>query len=103
MDFQCCRSGDQNRAVRALLRGRSLIQVHVAFEVVLSPSHTPSPNASLTELETLKDLYIDELNDLYSAEQQLVQACTKWRKWPVTKKALQSIYLTSGNPMGRRT
>ena len=86
MDFQCCRSGDQNRAVRPILRGQSLIQVHVAFEVVLSPSHTPSPNASLTELETLKDLYIDELNDLYSAEQQLVKALHKMAKVASNKK-----------------
>ena len=46
----------------------------------MSPSHTPSPNASLTELETLKDLYIDELKDLYSAEQQLVKALHKMAK-----------------------
>jgi ferritin-like metal-binding protein YciE len=32
------------------------------------------------ELETLKDLYIHELKDLYSAEQQLVKALPKMAK-----------------------
>jgi ferritin-like metal-binding protein YciE len=34
-------------------------------------------NISLMQLETLKDLYIHELKDLYSAEQQLVKALPK--------------------------
>jgi ferritin-like metal-binding protein YciE len=37
-------------------------------------------NLSLMQLETLKDLYIHELKDLYSAEQQLVKALPKMAK-----------------------
>ena len=32
------------------------------------------------ELDTLKDLYIDELKDLYSAEKQLLKALPKMAK-----------------------
>src|SRR5438874_4892109 len=32
------------------------------------------------ELETLRDLYVHELKDLYSAEQQLIKALPKLRK-----------------------
>ena len=32
------------------------------------------------ELETLRDLYVHELKDLYSAEQQLIKALPKMKK-----------------------
>ncbi len=31
-------------------------------------------------MDSLKDLYVDELKDLYNAENQLVKACRKWRR-----------------------
>jgi len=34
------------------------------------------------QLETLEDIYIHELKDLYSAEQQLIRALFKWQKLP---------------------
>jgi len=37
-------------------------------------------NTGAMELESLKDLYIHERNDLYSAEQQLVKALPKMAK-----------------------
>jgi ferritin-like metal-binding protein YciE len=37
------------------------------------------------ELETLKDLYIDQLKDLYSAENQLIKALPKMAKAATTK------------------
>ena len=37
-------------------------------------------NSSPMELDTLKDLYIHELKDLFSAEQQLVKALPKMAK-----------------------
>jgi ferritin-like metal-binding protein YciE len=45
-----------------------------------SPSFVAGANVSLMQLETLKDLYIHELNDLYSAEQQLLKALPKMAK-----------------------
>lgn len=38
------------------------------------------------ELETLKDLYVDELRDLYSAENQLVEAIPKMAKAATSKQ-----------------
>ena len=37
-------------------------------------------NPNVMELETLKDLYIHELQDLYSAEKQLTKALPKMAK-----------------------
>jgi ferritin-like metal-binding protein YciE len=45
------------------------------------------------ELETLKDLYIDELKDLYSAEKQLSKALPKMAK-AASHKQLQAAFLT---------
>src|ERR1041384_7023499 len=39
-----------------------------------------SRRKSAMELDTLKDLYVDELKDLYSAEKQLVKALPKMAK-----------------------
>ena len=44
------------------------------------------------ELESLKELYVDELRDLYSAENQLVKALPKMAK-AATAKALKSGFL----------
>jgi ferritin-like metal-binding protein YciE len=35
--------------------------------------------------DSLKKLYIDELKDLYSAENQLVKALPRWPKPPLPK------------------
>ena len=40
------------------------------------------------ELQTLKDLYIHELKDLFSAEQQLVKALPKMAKAASNKELL---------------
>jgi len=45
------------------------------------------------ELETLKDLYIDEIKDLYSAEKQLVKALPKMAK-AASDKQLQQAFRT---------
>jgi ferritin-like metal-binding protein YciE len=45
------------------------------------------------ELETLKDLYIDEIKDLYSAERQLVKALPKMAK-AANDKNLQQAFRT---------
>jgi ferritin-like metal-binding protein YciE len=45
-----------------------------------SPLIPLSANARHMELETLQDLYIHELKDLYSAEKQLIQALPKMAK-----------------------
>lgn len=45
------------------------------------------------ELETLKDLYIDEIKDLYSAEKQLVKALPKMAK-AAKDKNLQQAFRT---------
>jgi ferritin-like metal-binding protein YciE len=47
---------------------------------LISPLHTPDTNTKPMELQTLKDLYIHELKDLYSAEQQLIKALPKIAK-----------------------
>jgi ferritin-like metal-binding protein YciE len=51
-----------------------------------SPSFVAGANVSLMQLETLKDLYIHELKDLYSAEQQLVKALPKMAKAAMNKE-----------------
>jgi len=38
------------------------------------------------KLDTLKTLYINELRDLYNAENQLVKACRKWRNAASSKE-----------------
>ena len=45
------------------------------------------------ELDTLKDLYIEELKDLYSAEKQLTKALPKMAK-AATHKELQAAFRT---------
>lgn len=45
------------------------------------------------ELETLKDLYIDEIKDLYSAEKQLIKALPKMAK-AANDKNLQQAFRT---------
>ena len=44
------------------------------------------------ELESLKELYVDELRDLYSAENQLVKALPKMAK-AATSKSLKNGFL----------
>jgi ferritin-like metal-binding protein YciE len=48
-----------------------------------------SERAQFMDLESLRDLYIEELNDLYSAENQLVKALPKMAK-AATAKALKN-------------
>ena len=45
------------------------------------------------ELETLKDLYVDELKDLYSAENQLLKALPRMAK-AATHKDLKKAFMT---------
>jgi ferritin-like metal-binding protein YciE len=45
------------------------------------------------ELETLKDLYIHELKDLYSAEKQLIKALPKMAKAASNKQLAESFKL----------
>jgi len=45
------------------------------------------------ELDTLKDLYVDEIKDLYSAEKQLIRALPKMAK-AATDKQLQQAFRT---------
>jgi ferritin-like metal-binding protein YciE len=46
----------------------------------MSPIRFAAANSSPMELNTLKDLYIHELKDLFSAEQQIVKALPKMAK-----------------------
>ena len=46
----------------------------------IRPPHDREANREPMELDTLKDLYIHELKDLFSAEQQLVKALPKMAK-----------------------
>ncbi len=46
----------------------------------MSPAPRSRTNTSPVELDTLKDLYIHELKDLFSAEQGLVEALAKMAK-----------------------
>jgi len=51
------------------------------------------------ELDTLKDLYIEELKDLYSAEKQIVKALPKMikaTKHPELKAAFQTHLRQTG-------
>jgi ferritin-like metal-binding protein YciE len=54
------------------------------MEIAVGPPHTYSRvnriNEVNMELESLRELYIDELKDLYSAEKQLVKALPKMAK-----------------------
>jgi len=45
------------------------------------------------ELDTLKDLYVEEIKDLYSAERQLIKALPKMAK-AATEKQLQEAFRT---------
>ena len=60
--------------------GRSCTHHGLSRALSTSPSYVAGANVSLMQLETLKDLYIHELKDLYSAEQQLVKALPKMAK-----------------------
>src|SRR5689334_11585109 len=46
----------------------------------MDPRCSSKPNFSPMELTTLKDLYVHELKDLFSAEQQLIKALPKMAK-----------------------
>jgi hypothetical protein len=46
----------------------------------INPNYLWRTNSDAMELETLKDLYIHELKDLFSAERQLVKALPKMAK-----------------------
>src|SRR4029434_5905521 len=53
------------------------IRNHLVFLENLSTSKHNNIKSTHMELETLKDLYIHELKDLYSAEKQLTKALPK--------------------------
>ena len=55
----------------------------------LHPGNRFGANSCPMELNTLKDLYVHELKDLFSAEQQLVRPCQKWRRRRPTRNSLQ--------------
>jgi len=46
----------------------------------MNPLYAQETNTTTMELQTLKDLYLHELKDLFSAEQQLVKALPKMAK-----------------------
>ena len=48
--------------------------------LIVESNHCFETNSNPMELQTLKDLYIHELKDLFSAEQQLVKALPKMAK-----------------------
>jgi hypothetical protein len=66
--------------VQALSSARKAVSSIVKTIGLTSPSFVAGANVSLMQLETLTDLYIHELKDLYSAEQQLVKALPKMAK-----------------------
>jgi ferritin-like metal-binding protein YciE len=66
--------------VQTLSSARKAVSSIVKTIGLTSPSFVAGANVSLMQLETLKDLYIHELKDLYSAEQQLVKALPKMAK-----------------------
>ncbi len=63
---------------------------------MMSPLYVPGANINAMELQTLKDLYIHELKDLYSAEQQLVKALPKMAK-AASNKELAAVFKNTLN------
>ena len=63
---------------------------------LISPLDAPDTNTSPMELQTLKDLYIHELKDLSSAEQQLVKALPKMAK-AASNKELAAVFKNTLN------
>jgi len=60
---------------------------------VLFRSPTFSPKENVMEMQSLQDLYVDELRDLYNAENQLIKALPKMAKTATTpelKEAFES-------------
>jgi ferritin-like metal-binding protein YciE len=57
----------------------------------MSPGCGPDAIPSHMELETLKDLYVHELKDLYSAENQLIKALPKMAK-AATNRQLSAAF-----------
>ena len=55
----------------------------------------------MAEKKTIKDLFIDEIKDLYSAEKQLTKAIPKWRRDPRTRRSKPHSFLTCMKPRNR--
>lgn len=63
------------------MSGYTLRQTYVAkVQPPMNPLYAPEANTAHMELQTLKDLYLHELKDLFSAEQQLIKALPKMAK-----------------------
>jgi ferritin-like metal-binding protein YciE len=63
------------------MSGYILRQTYVAkAQSAMNPLYVPETNTTPMELQILKDLYLHELKDLFSAEQQLVKALPKMAK-----------------------
>jgi hypothetical protein len=56
----------------------------------MNPLYASETNTTPMELQTLKDLYLQELKDLFSAEQQLVKALPKMAKSAINVAAAAS-------------
>jgi ferritin-like metal-binding protein YciE len=63
------------------MSGHTLRKTYVAkAQPPMNPLYAQETNTTTMELQTLKDLYLHELKDLFSAEQQLVKALPKMAK-----------------------
>lgn len=60
-------------------------------EILVRPAARGRANSVHMELETLQDLYVHELKDLYSAESQLIKALPKMAK-AATNRKLSSAF-----------
>jgi hypothetical protein len=73
------------------MSGYILRQTYVAkAQSAMNPLYVPETNTTPMELQTLKDLYLQELKDLFSAEQQLVKALPKMAKSAINVAAVAS-------------
>jgi ferritin-like metal-binding protein YciE len=63
------------------MSGYTFRETYVAkVQPAMNPLYASETNTTPMELQTLKDLYLHELKDLFSAEQQLVKALPKMAK-----------------------
>ena len=56
------------------------VQAHRAYNNQTEPETERERKSRVMNLETLKELYVNELRDLYNAENQLVKALPKMAK-----------------------
>ena len=70
---------ERERSTRRNIRGVSGSNACV-WQLFYTPNNGSRRDNQFMELETLKDLYLHELKDLYSAEKQLIDALPKMKK-----------------------